>query len=503
MLGIVIIDYGSQYTALIARRVRELGYCSEIILPTESPTYIEPCAYILSGGPGFAGDVKLPKELNDSSKPILGICYGMQLLIASDGGTITSGDQRSFGEERITIDKRLKIFAGLPETLSVWMSHADHVSETSDSWRVIARDSRRGVVGVVHKSGKRWGLQFHPEVSHTEHGTRILHNFCQSLGKKNWQPVNQVDFLTNRIKQQMAGDGLVLQAVSGGVDSTVATLLTVKALGKERVRCVFIDNGLLRSDEVEGVRSHLNQQLPGLDIVDCQDYFLEKLAGVIDPEEKRKAIGRAFIDKFKEFASNSEQEITHLGQGTLYADVIESGGYGVTAKIKSHHNVGGLPDELGFTLLEPLRFLFKDEVRAIGKVLGLPEGILQRQPFPGPGLAVRILGEVTAERLVVLRQADKIFRLALHKHDFYQQIWQSFCVLIPTASTGVMGDRRVRGATIVLRAVTSKDAMTAKVFPLPADFLMSVADQITSQVEGITRVVYDLTSKPPATIEWE
>ena len=503
MLGIVIIDYGSQYTALIARRIRELGYCSEVILPSESPTYVEPCAYILSGGPGFAGDVKLSKELTESPKPILGICYGMQLLIANDGGTITSGDQRSFGEEKITIDKKRKIFAGLPASLSVWMSHADHVSELSDDWQVIARDSRRGAVGVIDKSGKRCGLQFHPEVSQTEHGTRILQNFCRSVGKKNWQPVDQVEFLVNRIKQQMTGDGLVLQAVSGGVDSTVATLLTLKALGKERVRCVFIDNGLLRSDEVKGVRTNLSRYLPEVVVLDCQDYFLQKLSAIVDPEEKRKTIGQAFIDKFKEFANSSEQKITHLGQGTLYADVIESGGYGITATIKSHHNVGGLPDDLGFVLLEPLRFLFKDEVRAIGKVLGLPEEILQRQPFPGPGLAVRILGEVTAERLLILRQADKIYRLALHKHGFYQQIWQSFCVLLPTASTGVMGDRRVRGATIALRAVTSKDAMTARVFPLPANFLMLVADQITSQVEGVTRVVYDLTSKPPATIEWE
>lgn len=501
MLGVVIIDYGSQYTALIARRVRELGYCSEVILPTESPTYVEPWGYILSGGPGFAGNVNLPTELNDSSKPILGICYGMQLLIASDGGTITSGDRRSFGAERITIDRKDAIFDGLPKSLSVWMSHADHVEVMTDNWRVIARDSRDGIVGVIHQGGNRWGLQFHPEVSHTEYGTRILQNFCQMFGEKNWQPVGQVDFLVNRIRQQMTGRGLVLQAVSGGVDSTVATLLTVKALGKERVRCVFIDNGLLRSDELEAVRVTLSQQLPNLVTLDCQDYFLRRLSGIVDPEEKRKIIGRAFIEQFQQFAKGNN--ISHLGQGTLYADVIESGGYGVTATIKSHHNVGGLPDKIGFTLLEPLRFLFKDEVRAIGKVLGLSETVLQRQPFPGPGLAVRICGEVTSERLSVLRQADKIYRLALDEHGFYQRIWQSFCVLLPTTSTGVMGDRRVRGATIVLRAVTSKDAMTAKVFPLPSNFLMLVADRIVSQVEGVTRVVYDLTSKPPATIEWE
>ena len=501
MLGVVIIDYGSQYTALIARRVRELGYCSEVVLPTASPTYVEPWAYILSGGPGFAGEVKLPKQLAESSKPILGICYGMQLLIASDGGTITSGDQRSFGAERVTIDGKHAIFDGLPKTFSVWMSHADHVEVMTNNWQVIARDSRNGIVGVIHREGKRWGLQFHPEVSHTEHGTRILQNFCRMFGKKNWQPDNQVDFLINRIKQQMTGNTLVLQAVSGGVDSTVATLLTIKALGKKRVRCLFIDNGLLRSDELEAVRVLLSQQLPNLAVLNCQDYFLQRLSGIVDPEEKRKIIGRAFVEQFQQFAKGNN--ISHLGQGTLYADVIESGGYGVTAKIKSHHNVGGLPDNIGFALLEPLRFLFKDEVRAIGRVLGLSETVLQRQPFPGPGLAVRICGEVTTERLSVLRKADKIYRLALDEHSFYQQIWQSFCVLLPTISTGVMGDRRVRGATIVLRAVTSKDAMTAKVFPLPVDFLMLVADRITSQVEGVTRVVYDLTSKPPATIEWE
>lgn len=503
MLGIVIIDYGSQYTALIARRVRELGYCSEVIMPTESPKHLEPCAYILSGGPASASEATLPKEVNDSPKPILGICYGMQLLIANDGGKVASGDQRSFGGEQITIDKRNSIFKNLPEKLSVWMSHADHIAELPDNWRVIARDSRRGIVGVVDKSGKRWGLQFHPEVSHTEHGTRVLQNFCRLLGQKNWQPLDQVEFLVKMIKQQVTGEGLVLQAVSGGVDSAVATLLTIKALGKERVCCVFIDNGLLRSDEVEGVQTNLGKQFPGVVVVDCRDYFLQKLSGVVDPEEKRKIIGRAFVEKFQEFANGNEKKITHLGQGTLYADVIESGGYGATARIKSHHNVGGLPAELGFVLLEPLRFLFKDEVRAIGKVLGLSKEILHRQPFPGPGLAVRICGEVTAERLSILRQADKIYRLALHRHGFYQHIWQSFCVLLPTTSTGVMGDRQVQGATIVLRAVTSKDAMTAKVFPLPANFLTLVADRIVSRVKGVTRVVYDLTSKPPATIEWE
>lgn len=501
MFGVVIIDYGSQYTALIARRVRELGYCSEVILPTKSPTYVEPWAYILSGGPGFAGKVKLSKKLAESSKPILGICYGMQLLIANDGGKITSGDQRSFGAEQVTIDRKDVIFDGLPKNFSVWMSHADHVEVMANNWQVIARDSRGGIVGVIDQKTNRWGLQFHPEVSQTEHGTRILQNFCQMFGKKNWQPGNQVDFLVNSIKQQMTEDGLVLQAVSGGVDSTVATLLTIKALGKKRVRCVFIDNGLLRDGELKAVRTQLSQQLPNLVILNCQDYFLQRLSGIIDPEEKRKIIGKAFIEQFQQFAKGNN--ISYLGQGTLYADVIESGGYGVTAKIKSHHNVGGLPDKIGFSLLEPLRFLFKDEVRVVGKILGLSETVLQRHPFPGPGLAVRICGEVTAERLSVLRKADKIYRLALDEHGFYQQIWQSFCVLLPTISTGVMGDRRVRGATIVLRAVTSKDAMTAKVFPLPIDFLMSIADRIVSQIEGITRVVYDLTSKPPATIEWE
>ena len=507
MNGIIIIDYGSQYTSLIARRIREQGYGAEVISAPDRPTRIQAEGFILSGGPdSTAGntDARPPAWISATGKPVLGICYGMQLLAVSAGGRALSGESRAFGKEQVCISEPDELlFAQLPRTLQVWMSHCDHIAELPACFEVIAQNTQGVIAGIKHRELPLWGLQFHPEVAQTTHGNRLLKNFCQRICKldKNWQIKKQIPFLLEQIRTQV-GDGKVLQAVSGGVDSTVAATLVTKALGNDRVHLVFIANGLLRRGEAQQVAETLRGMgLQNLSVLDCSTYFLEKLRGVTDPESKRKIIGSAFIHQFEKFSHG--KNITHLGQGTLYSDVIESGGRDKTELIKSHHNVGGLPEKLGFTLVEPLRFLFKDEVRRLGQELQLPASILQRHPFPGPGLAIRIMGEVTAERLETLRQADAIYLSALQQHGLDKKIWQAFCVYLPVNSVGVMGDKRNTAATIVLRAVTSTDAMTAAVYEFPPAFLSTVADRIVSQVPGINRVTYDLTSKPPATIEWE
>ena len=505
--AIIIVDYGSQYTQLIARRIRALGCCSEVISPDQHPSHSHPHGFILSGSPSstLANDsCALPAWLAASDKPLLGICYGMQLLVRSGGGVISSGGKRAFGREVInltTADDPL--LNDIPQELAVWMSHCDHVSGLPSVWQVTAVNKQGVVVAMRHCRLPRWGVQFHPEVVHSEYGERLLSNFCLRICqlKQTWTAVRQFDQLCAQIKQTV-GDGLVLVAVSGGVDSSVTAVLTARALGGERVCCVCIDNGLLREGEAEHIISTLRQLgLCDVHLLDCRVDFLAVLRGVTDAEEKRRRIGHEFVRQFEQFAQG--KGFTHLGQGTLYSDVIESGVGVHTECIKSHHNVGGLPVEMDFQLLEPLRFLFKDEVRSLGQELGIDLQILQRHPFPGPGLAVRIAGEVTAARLATLRAADVIYLAALHEYGLYDKIWQAFCVLLPLASTGVRGDCRSRAATIILRAVNSVDAMTASVYAFPLEVLTIIADRITAQVEGVHRVAYDLSSKPPATIEWE
>ena len=505
--AIVIVDYGSQYTQLIARRVRALGCCSEVISPDQQPSHSHPHGFILSGSPNStlaAAGCDLPAWLAATDKPLLGICYGMQLLVRSGGGIISSGSERAFGREAINLTlPDDPLFSDIPPQLAVWMSHSDHVSTLPSAWQATAVNQQGVVTALRHRHLPQWGVQFHPEVAHSEYGELLLANFCLRICqlKPRWTATHQLDQLCAQIKHTV-GDGSVLVAVSGGVDSSVTAVLTARALGSERVCCVCIDNGLLRAGEAEHIINTLRQLgLHNVQLLDARADFLAALQGVTDAEEKRQRIGHEFVRQFEQFARG--KGFTHLGQGTLYSDVIESGVGTHTERIKSHHNVGGLPAEMDFQLLEPLRFLFKDEVRNLGQELGIDPQILHRHPFPGPGLAVRIAGEVTAARLATLRAADAIYLAALHEHGLYDKIWQAFCVLLPLVSTGVRGDRRSRAATIILRAVNSVDAMTASVYPFPLEVLTAIANRITAQVEGVHRIAYDLSSKPPATIEWE
>ena len=502
---IVVIDYGSQYTPLIARRLRDLGYHSEVVSAAQRPE-VQARGFILSGGPASisTGDnVGIPAWLLQEEIPLLGICYGMQLLVNKAGGEVHADQQRAFGHATIelaTPDDPL--FASLPHQLEVWMSHCDHVSTLPANMQATAHNAEGVIAAVRHRSLPHWGVQFHPEVTHTQHGNHILENFCRRICglTPKWTPKQRINNMHAWIKAEV-GAGKVLVAVSGGVDSSVTAVLLARILGKEQLCCVYINNGLLRENEAAEIINVLRELKIEPKSLNCQSDFLNALRGVIDAEEKRQIIGHEFVRQLEAFARG--KGFTHLAQGTLKSDVIESGVGEHTQRIKSHHNVGGLPAEMELKLLEPLRELFKDEVRALGKELGLSEHILQRQPFPGPGLAVRIIGEITPPRLAMLRAADTIYLNALREHQLYDQIWQAFCVLLPLSSTGVRGDRRSHAATIVLRAVQSVDAMTASACILPTEVLINIAKRITAQVEGVNRVVYDLTSKPPATIEWE
>lgn len=524
---IVVIDYGSQYTPLIARRLRDLGYHNTVVSAAHSRDAMSARGVILSGSPASVGaSDSLPSWVTAQAIPLLGICYGMQMLVNAAGGEVCSNQQRAFGRDMITL-ARLDdlLLAHLPRQLSVWMSHCDHVSSLPASLQAIAHNAEGVIAAVRHRSLPHWGVQFHPEVTHTAHGDSILENFCQRIcgaskrqkvsGARKRQKVSEANEWqgasmreANRhmpersasIKEEV-GSGKVLVAVSGGVDSSVTAVCLARVLAKEQFCCVYVNNGLLRENETAEVVALLRELEVEPHAIDCQREFLHALRGVTDAEEKRIIIGHEFVRQLEKFARG--KGFTHLAQGTLRSDVIESGRGEHTACIKSHHNVGGLPAEMELKLLEPLRDLFKDEVRKLGKELGLSERILHRQPFPGPGLAVRIIGEVTAPRLAMLRAADTIYLEALHEHELYAQTWQAFCVLLPCSSTGVQGDRRSHAATVVLRAVQSVDAMTASACVLPTEELTKIAARITAQVEGINRVVYDLTSKPPATIEWE
>jgi len=509
--AIIVLDFGSQYNMLIARRVRECQvYC--VLLPHDTPwekiAPLNPKGFILSGGPAsvYAKDAPLaPAYVYESGLPVLGICYGMQVITKQLGGQVKPGTKREYGHAVMHISQvNSPLFAKIPESTTVWMSHGDRIEEMPPGFTALAQTENSPYAVIGNKKGI-YGLQFHPEVVHTPEGKTILRNFVQKVCgcKGNWTMGNFVSDSMARIKEQV-GDGKVINALSGGVDSSVVATLIHQAIG-DQLTCIFVNNGLLRREEADRTLEVFKNNL-GMNImyIDATDRFLNRLKGVIDPEEKRKIIGEEFIRVFEEEA-NKIGKVDFLAQGTLYPDVIESVSSVSTAssKIKSHHNVGGLPAKMTLNLLEPLRYLFKDEVRLVGAELGLPEEMVWRQPFPGPGLAIRCIGEVTKEKLEILRSADFILMNEIKKAKLYRQLWQSFCVLTDVRSVGVMGDYRTYGYLAAIRAVTSDDAMTADWARLPYDLLARVSNRIVNEVEGINRVVYDITSKPPSTIEWE
>ena len=504
-MAVVVLDFGSQYTRLIARRFRELRAYS-VILPGNAPLARiqreNPEAVVLSGGPASVFDPAAPRPDNGVfglGVPVLGVCYGMQYMAQHFGGEVARAGRAEYGKAVLTRYEG-PLFKGLSGEVQVWMSHADAVTRLPEGWRVVAETEENPVAAIQDPEGRFFGVQFHPEVSHTPKGMEILENFLDLAGvRRDWTPGAVLEGMVEEVRRQVGGDRVLL-AVSGGVDSSTLALLLAKA-GVDHL-AVFVDHGLLRLGERAEVERALRPLGVNLRVVDARERFLAALKGVEDPEEKRRIIGHTFIEVFKGVADEAGP-FRFLAQGTLYPDVIESaGGFGA-AKIKSHHNVGGLPAELGFELLEPFRTLFKDEVRELAALLGLPDTIRLRHPFPGPGLAIRVLGEVTEEKLDILRRADDLFISALKDRGLYDEVWQALAVLLPVRSVGVTGDERRYGYTLVLRAVTSVDGMTADWARLPHDFLDEVARAIPQKVPEIGRVVYDLTSKPPGTIEWE
>ena len=509
--GIMIIDFGSQYTKLIARRVREQKIYSEILhhnTSAEEINNLNPAAIILSGGPSSvfnSSALEVDPKILSLPIPILGICYGLQLLAHNYGGLVETKENGEYGLSKLSVDNTNKIFLKIPKNINVWMSHMDQVTQVPEGWKVIAKSSNDVIAAISNEDNSRIATQFHPEVEHTDFGTEILKNFLLQIAKCNteWTPKNFVSDQVKKIKNEVGNDKLII-GVSGGVDSTVAAALIHKAIGKQSIG-VLIDHGLMRLGESKKCVRSLKEGL-GVNIhsFDDSSIFFSKLENVKDPEKKRKIIGNQFIESFERI-SKDFGDVKYLAQGTLYPDVIESG---VTSghsshTIKSHHNVGGLPDKMSFSLIEPLRELFKDEVRNVGVELGLPKELVFRHPFPGPGLAVRIIGEINKERVKILQLADKIFIDALYEDDLYDKIWQAFAVLIPVKTVGVMGDQRTYENLISLRAVTSSDGMTADWFRFPQDTLAKVSNRIVNNVKGVNRVVYDITSKPPGTIEWE
>jgi len=510
---VLVIDFGAQYAQLIARRVRQANVYSEIVPSTLSVDEIlarNPRAIILSGGPSSVyepGAPKIDARLFEHDIPIFGICYGFQAMAQALGGQVTKTGTSEFGRAHFTADTTSHLFTGLEPQFDVWMSHGDSVSQAPANFHVIGNTAHTPVAAFENESGLLSGVQFHPEVLHTSYGEEILRRWLIDIVKckPTWTSENIIENEIINIKSQVENKSIIC-GLSGGVDSAVAAALVQKAVGPQ-LTCVFVDHGLLREGEAEQVeRDFVAATGVNLMVVDAREKFLNALKGVTDPEEKRKIIGREFIRTFEEAAAkiSAEKKVEFLVQGTLYPDVVESGGGTGTANIKSHHNVGGLPEDLDFTLIEPLRSLFKDEVREVGRALALPEAIVERQPFPGPGLAIRIIGEVTEERLRVLRRADVIAREELQLAGLDRQIWQCPVVLLAEVrSVGVQGDGRTYGHPIVLRPVSSEDAMTADWSRVPYEVLAKISNRITNEVREVNRVILDITSKPPATIEWE